>query len=379
MPEPINILIVVTAMETGGLEVYLVTLLRAMDRKRFRVTIVCTGRDSNWYRQELEALGVQTLYCPNPYTQLGYPRRIGRLLRDLNTHVVCDFRNDFAAPTMWAAMRLGIRSRIALYQSANVAFRPTLLRRAYANVMHRCTLRWTTRIVGVSRSVLDAFYPDRGDCDKFIVVYNGVDLSTFTPGCDGGDIRYELGIRDDAMVVGHVGRFHPAKNHQALLDAFAQVRRKLKRAHLLLVGDGALRGSIEAQLERLNLKDAVTLAGRRTNVASMLAAMDVCFFPSRREGHPVALVEAMACGLPVVASNIAPVVETMPQNCAKDLFEPDDANGMADRLIQYGLSAERRTEVGRMLRKHVVEKFSIERAAAALCRCWEQDLEAPTL
>ncbi len=366
-------------METGGLEVYLVSLLRAIDRNRFRVTIACTGRDSNWYRQELEALGVQTLYCPNPYTQWGYLRRIGRVLRDLDTHVVCDFRNDFAAPTLWAARRLGIRSRIALYQSANIAFRPTLLRRAYAHIMHRGTQRWATRIVGVSRSVLDAFYADRGECDKFIVVYNGVDLSSFMPGRDGGETRHELGIRDDAMVIGHVGRFHPAKNHETLLDAFAQVRRKLRRAHLLLIGDGALRGPIEAQIERLNLEDAVTLAGRRTNVASMLSAMDVCFFPSRREGHPVALVEAMACGLPIVASNIAPVVETMPQDRAEDLFEPDDANGMADRLVQYGLSAERRTRVGRVLRKHVAEKFSIERAAAALCQCWERDLETSTL
>ena len=295
MPERINVLTVVTTMETGGIELYLLNVLRVIDRTRFNVTIVCAGRDSNWYKDELDELGVQTVFCPNPYTQLGYIRRIGRVMRNLGTHVVCDFRSDFAAPTLWAARRHGIKSRIAVYQSASALFPLTFMRRIYAAGLHWATRRWATRIVGASKSVLDAFYPDRETGEKFAVAYNGVDMTRFAPTTPSPDVRREFAIPDDAIVVGQVGRLHVSKNHPVLLRSFAQLRHQVKDAHLLLVGEGELRPDVEALITDLHLTDHVTLAGRRADIPRMLSAIDIYFFPSLFEGHPNALVPPAPC------------------------------------------------------------------------------------
>lgn len=370
----INVMTLVTAMETGGLEVYLVRILQTIDRNKFNVTIVCTGRDSNWYKEELDALEVRTLFCPNPYSQVGFVRRIATLMHELNTDVVCDFRGDFAAPTLWAARRQGIKSRIAMYRSADPLFQPSLLRNGYARLMHRGTRRWATRIIGNSKSVLDAFYPDWAALEKYAVSYNGVDLNDFRPGRDAADVRRSLGIPEDAFVVGHVGRFHEAKNHRVILATFARVRSTLSGAHLLLVGDGHLRGAIEAQIAELHLDPSVTLAGRRKDVESIFPAMDLFLFPSLFEGHPNALIEAMACGIPLVASNIGPVVESVPVGCADDLFATDDEIAMAQRIIHYAHNSAERQETGSELRQHVECKFGLKAAAERLCSFWTEDL-----
>ena len=97
MTRPIKVLAIVTAMETGGLELYLLNVLRHLDRHNFEVSIVCTGRDSNWYKEELDELGVEIFYCHNSYFQVGYIYKIIKLLKKFKIDVVCDFRDDFSA------------------------------------------------------------------------------------------------------------------------------------------------------------------------------------------------------------------------------------------------------------------------------------------
>ena len=367
-------MVLVTAMETGGLEVFLVRILQVIDRTKFNVAIVCTGRDSNWYADELDALGVRTVYCHNAYSQVGFVRRIRQVMKDLKTHVVCDFRDDFAAPTLLAARQLGIKNRIAMYRNTDRLFKPSLFRNLYSRAMHYGTSRWATQIIGNSKSVLDAFYPDWASCDKCAVAYNGVDLNEFRPGRDGAEVRREHGISQDALLVGHVGRFNAQKNHRVLLSTFSGVHTKLSNAHLILVGDGDLRSAIEQQIADLSLHGSVTLAGRRKDVSNVLAAIDVYLFPSLNEGHPNALIEAMACGLPVVASDIAPVRESMPPGCADDLYPPEDATGMTQRVIYYAQSAADRQRAGAHLRQHVEREFSLEVAAERLCAHWARAL-----
>lgn len=373
MVDRVNVLVVVTTMETGGIELYLINVLRSIDRDRFKVTIACTGSESNWYADTLRELEIPVVYCPNPYSQVFFIRRIGAVMRELGTQTVCDFRGDFAAPTLWAARRCGVRNRMAMYRSVSRLFRPTLSRRTYAALLHKGTDRWATRIVGNSQAVLDAFYPHWRTGDKFAVVYNGVDLELFAPGRDGIGARREFGIDEHAFVVGHVGRFNVAKNHAALIRAYDHIKRAVPEAHLLLVGDGPERPTIENLVSELHLEDSVSLAGRRTDIPDMLAAMDVFVFPSSFEGHPNALLEAMACGLPVVASNIPPVRETIPSETMGTLFDPQDDAGMAGRVIEWHCKPQQRVELGGRLRRHVEAAFSISDSARRLCSYWAEN------
>lgn len=372
--ETVKVLLVVTGMGAGGLENYILNILSAIDRNKFKVTIACTGGDSAFYKDELIRLGVRTIFCPNPYSQIGYICRIFKIIRSCKIDAVCDFRDDFSAPTLLAAKLAGVRSRVAMYRSTRRGFRPDPFRNFYAYMIHQCTKCLATKIIGNTRKVLDAFYPDRGEDEKYAVIYNGVDLKKFSPGLSGEKSREELGIPVDSIVVGHVGRFHISKNHPTILETFAKLRREVKNVHLLLVGYGVLRDKIENLIAELGIGSSVTLAGRRKDIPSMLAAMDIFFYPSIYEGLPNALLEAMACGLPIVASNIPEIVEITPPDFAKQLFDTDDVEEYVKALKEMCEREEKRKDFGARARQWIEERFSLRVSAEELCKIWTADL-----
>jgi glycosyltransferase involved in cell wall biosynthesis len=136
-------------------------------------------------------------------------------------------------------------------------------------------------------------------------------------------VRRELGIADDALVLGHVGRFVQSKNHVFLIDVLDRLRDE-PRIHLLLVGDGPLRQSTEDAVRRRALTDRVTFVGSRSDIPSLFAAMDLFLFPSLLEGLGLVLVEAQAAGVPSVCSTAIPpealvipsLVEKLPTHSA---------------------------------------------------------------
>ena len=141
------------------------------------------------------------------------------------------------------------------------------------------------------------------------------------------EMRNQLGISDDTVVYGHVGRLHPAKNHPFLLDAFNRIHQKQPKSLLLIVGDGELRAEIEEKINTLGISDAVRMLGSRGDVAELMQGMDVFLFPSRWEGLPVTVVEAQAAGLPCYLSdtitrdvNTSPLVTYLSTQNGEDLW-----------------------------------------------------------
>ena len=157
--------------------------------------------------------------------------------------------------------------------------------------------------------------PALGDRLGWRVLHCGIDLSPFDREfVDRDRVRGELGIQNDAFVVGHVGRFHVQKNHAFLLDVAAEAARIEPRFRLLLVGKGELRAAVEAKAMRLGLLNRVTFAGSRGDVPRlMLGAMDAFVLPSLFEGLPIVGIKAQASGLPIVLSDaITPEIDIIP-------------------------------------------------------------------
>ena len=364
-----KILIVVTSMGIGGLETYIVNFLSSIVKKKCAITIVFTNKKDNWYKKELEELGVKTLFCPNGYSQVSYVYRIYKIIRELKINVVCDFRNDFAAPTLLAAKMAGVGSRVAMYRNTRKGFSPTLLKNIYSNIIHQFTKHLATKIIGNTSKVLDAFYPNRKENDgKYAVVNNGVDLNKFSPNISGQSVRNELGISADSIVVGHVGRFHPQKNHIMMLKTFADLIKKTGNIHLLFVGEGPLRDEIERTVVELKISEKVTLVGNRRDIPELLASMDIFFFPSLNEGLPNALIEAMSCGLPIVASNIKEIKEILPSELYCQLYDCNDINGFICALKKLCSDECERNKLGDCGRAWVVKNFTIEASAENLYR-----------
>lgn len=159
-----------------------------------------------------------------------------------------------------------------------------------------------TRFVACSDLARQWMFPNI-DASQVLLIHNGVDLKKFRYDPEIRDqVRRELGL-EDAVVVGHVGRFAYQKNHSFLIRAFQAFKEKDPKAKLLLVGEGDLKSEIETLVRDLNLQDSVIFYGASPHVEQLLQAMDVFVLPSHFEGLPIVGVEAQAAGLPVLFSD----------------------------------------------------------------------------
>jgi glycosyltransferase involved in cell wall biosynthesis len=184
----------------------------------------------------------------------------------------------------------------------------SLLRRTYRMLMKRWMDRYATERLACSHEAgLDLFEGEGGGRPSWRVLPCGVDLEPFRKPVERTSVRAELGIPEEARVIGHVGRFAEQKNHRFLIEILAEVARCDPKVYLLLVGDGPLRAEVEREVTRRSLQERVVFTGIRADVPRlMLGAMDVFVFPSRYEGLGLAAVEAQAAGLPCVLADTLP-------------------------------------------------------------------------
>ena len=171
--------------------------------------------------------------------------------------------------------------------------------------MKRWIDRHATVGLAASRIAGAALFGPRWSSDpRWRTLYCGIDLFPFHAPVDRPTVRAEFGLPADALVIGHVGRFHTQKNHSFLVDVAAAVFLREPRARLLLVGDGELRPDIERRIAASGFRERVVFAGLRGDVPRLMkGGMDVFLLPSLYEGLPLVLIEAQAAGLPCVLSD----------------------------------------------------------------------------
>jgi glycosyltransferase involved in cell wall biosynthesis len=189
-------------------------------------------------------------------------------------------------------------------------------------------------VVAVSTSVRDhlaraARVPGR----KLRTLVNGIDTDRFRPGARTGALRDRFGVPPDAPLVGTVARFSPVKNQTLLLDAFAAVRREEPRARLALVGDGPLREELAARAAALGIADAVHFAGLTPDPAAAYRDLDAFALSSLSEGTSISVLEAMASGVPVVATAVGGTPALLDGGACGALVPSGDAAALADRLL----------------------------------------------
>jgi glycosyltransferase involved in cell wall biosynthesis len=222
--------------------------------------------------------------------------------------------------------------------------------------------RWVDAYIAPSRAVIADSIAHGCSPGKIYHVPNGIDLSRIL-GLDKqkecAAIRAELGIPHDALVVGNVGRLSGEKGQGFLLTAFGSVRTAAP-AYLLLVGDGDLREHLVAHARSMGILDRVILAGYREDIPRLLCAMDIFAFPSLSEGFGVALLEAMAAGLPIVGSSIPALAEAIGGDGCGVLVPPRDSVALAAALQGFVEDAPRRRRSGEAARERS-KLFTVER------------------
>lgn len=220
----------------------------------------------------------------------------------------------------------------------------------------------TDAVVAVSHP-LASYLTDRARIrtNKVSRVLNGVDHARFAPEGPVADLRDRLGLPPDAVLVGMVARFSEVKDHATLLRAFDIVRRAHPDAHLVLVGDGELRGAVEAEIDRVEMGANVHLVGSLGDTAPVYRALDIFVLSSRNEGTSMSILEALACGLPVVATEVGGTPDLMRDGVHGVLVPSQDSSRLASALGRLiGNEAERHA-MGQAARQHAAANHTLDR------------------
>jgi glycosyltransferase involved in cell wall biosynthesis len=198
-----------------------------------------------------------------------------------------------------------------------------------------------------------------------MVVPNGVDAAAFTPGPPDPALRAELRLAAESPVIGSVGNLRPVKDYPCLLRAFARARARVPSATLVLVGDGPERPALEALACELGIADSVRFAGARSDTCRLLRLFDVFALSSQTEGISIALLEAMAAGLPAVVTATGGNPEVAVEGGTAALVPVGDPEPMGDALAALLADPARRRAWGEAARRRVESEFSLDRMVRA--------------
>ncbi|BAY90307.1 MULTISPECIES: glycosyltransferase [unclassified Tolypothrix] len=311
-PTPIRILHVIGGMVRGGIETWLMHILRHLDRDRFQMDFLVHTTDPCAYDDEIRRLGSQIIPCPlQRWRPWDYAANFRQILREFGPYdIVHSHLHHFSGYTLRLARLSGVPIRIAHSHndiSAEHA-KSGLYRRWYCSVMKSWIADNATLGLGCSRKAVADLFGSQWQADpRWQLLYYGIDLEPFQNLVDPVAVRAEFNIPADAFVIGHVGRFHPQKNHQFLIEIAAQIAQREPKMYLLLLGEGYLQSEIFDRVLQMGLGDRVIFAGSRSDIPRLMrGAMDVFLLPSLHEGLALVLIEAQATGLPCIFANIVP-------------------------------------------------------------------------
>ncbi|WP_437981592.1 glycosyltransferase [Sorangium sp. So ce117] len=348
---------VVSSFQTGGAEQVVVDLAASQRAAGHDVLAVAIAEDPDGPRAEqLRRRGVEVHLAPKcPGFDATLTARLAALFATKGVtlvHVHNHLSLIYAAPAGWLHRVPVIHTKHGVSQ--DMQGRSWLRRAASAFVDAHVAVSQPTATVVLGRREVDP--------PKLHVVVNGINLSRFAPDpAARARVRAELAIPRDAWVVGSVGRLSPVKNHALLVRAAAT---SLPRdGRVLLVGEGAERGRLDALARELGVSERVLFAGERHDVPALLAALDVFALPSLSEGLPLALLEAMAAGLPVVATDVGGVSTVLVHGETGFLVPSDEAAPLAARLSELHANPARAAQMGRSGRMLALRRCSALRMA----------------
>ena len=361
--KPPLIVHVVHQFDVGGLENGMVNLINRLPPERYRHAVVCLQGYSDYSRRirnpEVEFYALDK----KPGKDLGVYRRLARLLRELRPDLV-HTRNLSALEGQYVAAWCGVPARVHGEHGRDVFDlhgknrKYNLLRKLARPLVHRYIAlsrdleRWLIDTVGVR--------PDR-----IAQIYNGVDIERFHPRREARGAFGPPGFaRGDEIVIGSVGRMAEVKDFPTLVRAFISVIEQYPelRNHLRLaiIGEGASRAVCQAMADQAGVGDSIWLPGARTDVPELMRGFDLFVLPSLGEGISNTILEAMACGLPVIATRVGGNPELVEEGRTGALVPAGDAVAMAQAMLAYSRAPDLAESHGRAGRAEVERRFSME-------------------
>lgn len=361
MPQ-IPVAVFMTSFDPGGTERQMTELIRRLDARRYRVHAVCFRREGAWLPRVVERAAsvvdfpIRGFARPSTLRQAVRFARWCRRERIAAVHT-CDFySNVFGLP---AALLAGVRVRIGSRRELNPDKSDRQIR------LQRLAYRCATRVVANSPSAATVLAAEGLEAARVTVIPNGLDSARYAdrPG------------RDAIRRVVCVANLRPEKNHETLIGAAALLKARCPGLRYRIVGGGSRRAALETLARDRGVADVVEFAGHRDDIPAELREADVFVLPSRSEAFPNSVLEAMAAGLPVVASAVGGLLDLVEHGRTGLLVPPADPEALADALHRLYAEPARAHALGDAARREAGLRYSFERMVGAFQALYESELE----
>lgn len=330
MSNPIRILEVVNVMDRAGLETMLMNHYRHMDRDLVQLDFLTHRSAEGAYDEEIRDLGGRIFRAPRlfPQNYFAYRRFMHAFFAEHAFPVVHSHIDAMSAFPLALARSCKVPVRVAHSHNDSI---DNDIKYPIKEIARKRLPDIATHYWACSEAAGTFLFGD-DKREKLHIVKNAIDLSNFAfDEMKRKSVRAELGAFNGQLVIGHVGRFSAVKNQSFLLDVLVALVARGENAMLVLVGDGELRRKVEGKTESAGLSSHVRFLGLRDDISQLVQGFDVLAFPSLHEGIPLALIEAQASGLPVLASDRVSAEALVLQSCAQ-MGLNDSPDAWAEKL-----------------------------------------------
>ena len=243
------------------------------------------------------------------------------------------------------------------------------------NLLDAFIVRRADKIIAVSEEIAKKMKLAGIVKGKILLIENGVNLERFTKNTSPEAIKESLGIKKEALVVGTIGALTREKGHQYLLRAALKVIRIYPKAIFLLVGDGIERPNLEKTVSHLGIKDSVIFAGMRKDVPEILSILNAFVLPSLNEGLPIALLEAQAAKVPVVATRVGAIPDVVKDGITGILIPPEDPEAIAKSIVRVLSDRKGAHNMAQKGFERVRDNFSSEKMASKYIMIYKELIE----
>jgi len=353
---PLRVLFLVTSMPVGGAETLLMNLVRRMDRSRFAPEIVCLKERGPLGEVLTAEMPIHSDLLTSKY-DLRILFRLWKLMRSPRADAVVTV--GAGDKMFWGRLAARLAGVPVIASALHSTGWPDSIGR-----LNRLLTRWTDAFIGVADAhAVHLVEQERFPRQKVHTIYNGIDTERFHPG-ENLELRRELGIPANAPVVGILAALRPEKNHELFLNGAAEIARAMPEAHFLIIGDGPRRSELEHLANELAIAEKTHFLGSRDDVPEVLRAINVVALTSHNEASPVSILEALSTGIPVVATRVGSVPETVVPNETGKLFAAGDLAGFVESTLDLLRNPQIASRLGHTGRQRTIDRWSLDSMVA---------------
>lgn len=356
-----RMLCIVSSMDRGGAETFLMKIYRCLYKNEYQMDFCVSKKEKGFYDEEILSQGGKIFYVPpkskNPFKTF---IEIKKIVKSENYNYVLRTSQQSLAALDLLAAKLG-GAKVLIYRSSNAGMTGNKINKIINKFFSFLPkIIPNVKIAPSTEAAEFVFGKNAVKKGKVKIIHNALDYKLFKFNKNiRNRVRNELGIKDQVVLYGHIGRFNIQKNHLFLLDIFNEILKREKNSMLLLIGEGEEKIKIISKIKELKLEKSVIILKPQPNANEYLMAMDKLIFPSLFEGMPNIVIEAQATGLPCYVSSTI-TKEAKITNLVKYISLTEKITNWAETILNDKLITRRSYEKDFFEKKYMIEEISEE-------------------